>query len=358
MTLASHWADADRRDHRTDAERAAAAAPARSRRAARPPIARDPDRGPGATGLTDRGEPPRADPAEDGPPAAAFAGVTQPGRRAPVVLVIVVGVAVLGLGIVTRQGAPTTSRPANGVDVSSAVAPIAPSATIGPGPATGPIGAPPSLDAAAQPHPTYAAVPIDFGTIQLRPAGAAPVRVSIDLPPGWNRLTDGMVVRSGGAGVPLSMGAWRPAHVFTYPCRWSAADYADASLLDTAEGAAQALSSWWGQDPGMPPLSNSGIAPLASRPAQTTLAGYPAWYVEVLIPSGLDLGQCDGRQLILWDAANGDVRYALGPSEVNRLWVVDPGSGPIVIDAGLPLEASGSQRAELQWVVDSILIEP
>ena len=121
---------------------------------------------------------------------------------------------------------------------------------------------------------------------------------------------------------------------------------------------AQALSSWWGQDPGEPPVSNSGIAPLASKPQQTTIAGYPAWYVEVLIPTALDFAQCDGGQLVLWDATNGAARYSLGASEVNRLWVVDAGSGPIVIDAGLSLTASGSQRAELQAVIDSIAIEP
>ncbi len=108
----------------------------------------------------------------------------------------------------------------------------------------------------------------------------------------------------------------------------------------------------------MPPLSNSDIAPLASTPQQTTIGGYPAWYVEVLIPTGLDLTECDGGQLVLWDSSNTDVRYTLGPSEVNRIWVVEVDRGPIVIDAGMSLTASGSQKAELQAIVDSVVIEP
>ena len=265
----------------------------------------------------------------------------------------------LGVALLTRAGAPATPGPTAGTKVApSTVGLLAPSPLVAVEPPNRPTSAPPSLNRAAVPHPTYPAVPLDFGPTQLRPAGTPTVRVSVDLPPDWDRLTDGMVVRRGGAGVPLSIGAWRLAHVYTYPCRWSAAAYADASLLDTAAGQAVALASWWGQDPESTPLLNAGIAPLASRPEQTSLAGYPAWYVEVLIPTGFDFGQCDGRQLILWDAPNGEVRYALGPSEVNRIWVVDPGTGPIVIDAGLSLTATGSQRAEIRAVIDSIAIEP
>lgn len=290
---------------------------------------------------------------------AAFSGVTRRGRRAPVIAAALLALGVLAVAFVSRQAAPPTSRATQDPQVAPFTArPSGPSPLVAAGPQTAPTDAPPSRNPAAKPYPTYAAVPVDFGATQLRPDGAGPVRVSVDLPPGWDRLTDGMVVRSGGAGVPLSIGVWRLANVDTYPCRWSAAAHADPTLLETTAGQAVALASWWGQDPGTPALSNSGIAPLASHPEQTTVAGHAAWYVEVLVPTGLDLGQCDGRQLVLWEGANGEVRYALGPSEVNRIWVVDSGSGPIVIDAGLPLAATGSQRAELQAVVDSIAIEP
>ena len=189
-------------------------------------------------------------------------------------------------------------------------------------------------------------------------AGRIPIRVSIDLPAGWEKASDAMYVRPDVTPVALSIGAWRLRRVDTFPCRWSAGVYADVSLLDTAEGQAQALATWWGQDPGSSPLTNSAIAPLASKPIQTTLAGYAAWYVDVLIPTGLDLTECDGGQLVLWDSSIFDVRYTVGPSEVNRLWVVDVDRGPIVIDAGLSLAASGSQKAELQAIVESISFDP
>ena len=59
----------------------------------------------------------------------------------------------------------------------------------------------------------------------------------------------------------------------------------------------------------------------------------PAWYVEVLVPSVFDFSQCDGGQLVLWQAVGGDVRYALGPGELDRLWVVEVDGTPIVVDA-------------------------
>ena len=78
----------------------------------------------------------------------------------------------------------------------------------------------------------------------------------------------------------------------------------------------------------------------------------------MLVPSVFDLSQCDGGQLVLWQTANGDVRYALGPGELDRLWVVDIDDTPIVIDAGLPVMASSADVKPLQRVVDSIAIKP
>src|SRR5688572_33485679 len=97
-------------------------------------------------------------------------------------------------------------------------------------------------------------------------------------------------------------------HVNVIPCRRSANVFADEDLMLTAEGQAKALSSWWGQDPGMPPNSNSRIAPLAMTPRPTTIGRFPAWYTETLIPAGLDLASCDGGQLILWHTHDGQVR--------------------------------------------------
>ena len=160
------------------------------------------------------------------------------------------------------------------------------------------------------------------------------------------------------ASVGLSISAWTVQHVNLFPCRWTTPAFSDELFDRTAEGQAQALAAWWGQDPNAPFSSNATIAPIATKPRATTLGGYPAWYVEVLVPSVFDFSQCDGGQLVLWQTAGGDVRYALGPGELDRLWVVEIDGTPIVVDASLPVMASSADEAALQRVVDSIAIKP
>src|SRR4029077_12883893 len=118
------------------------------------------------------------------------------------------------------------------------------------------------------------------------------------------------------------------------------------ALMRTAEGQAEALSAWWGQDPGALPYWNSKIAPLATKPRPVKIQGYPAWSLQVLIPSGLDLTQCDAGQLILWETATRDVRSSV-PGEFHRLWVVDVDGESIVIDAASSLVTSSRDAAEL-----------
>jgi hypothetical protein len=158
-----------------------------------------------------------------------------------------------------------------------------------------------------------------------------------------------------GRGV-VTIGAWQLQHVYAVPCRWASSDYADPPLMLTAEGQATALSSWWGQDPTLLPYWNSRIAPLAYRPEPTTFQGYPAWFVQVLVPSDVELTQCDGEQFVLWDTAGGDVRYSSGPSELMHLWVVDVDGEIIVIDAAT--SDGFVQDPDLTSIVDSIVIEP
>ena len=76
----------------------------------------------------------------------------------------------------------------------------------------------------------------------------------------------------------------------------------------------------------------------------------------MLVPSDVDFAQCDGEQFVLWDTADGDVRYSSGPGELIHLWVVDVDGETIVIDAATP-DGFGPDP-ELQSIVDSIVIEP
>lgn len=303
-------------------------------------------------GLPDRIE-------EDVSEGAAFRAVAQPSRRAPVAIATA-AVAVLFVALLAKQLTPAADAPTASVSPPQVPAEVvlpsaSPTAVSGPSPISGP----PDRDPTATPYPTFVPVSTEAGTTQLVPAGPTRVQLTVDLPHGWQKAGNSMFVTSKGeAPTGLSIGAWRLQHVNTFPCRWSAREYADPVLMRTAEGQAMALSTWWGQDPTLGPYGNARIAPLGSRPEATTIQGYPAWYVEVLIPSYLDPIQCDADQVVLWDTASGDVRYSLGPRELNHVWVVDVAGEPIVIDATSFQPTPSADVAELQSIVDSIVIEP
>jgi hypothetical protein len=206
----------------------------------------------------------------------------------------------------------------------------------------------------------FVAVSVHAGKTHLIPAGPTPVQLTVNLPGGWEGAGPSLYLKRDPSGpVGLSIGAYRIQHVNTFPCRWASQAYTNTPHPPTAAGLALALSAFWGQDPNQVPFfSNASIAPISSRPRSMTIGGHAASYVEVLIPSTLDFSQCDADQLVLWESADGSVRYGLGPGEIDRLWVVDEHGGPIVIDAALPLLASASDTAELQKVIDSVSIEP
>ncbi len=67
---------------------------------------------------------------------------------------------------------------------------------------------------------------------------------------------------------------------------------------------------------------------------------------------------CDGGQLILWDSADDAFRMAVGPGELLRVWVVDVEGEPVVIEGSTVLAGSPEYFAELDAIIDSLVIAP
>jgi hypothetical protein len=283
-------------------------------------------------------------------------------RRGPaavaVAAVAFVGFALLTKELTTTAGAavvsatPTSSPGVFATVTATAVAQEAAPVTVS---ATGP----PARDPTARRYPTFVGASVPAGTTKLIP-GPTPVRVTVSLPMGWEAAGASMYLkRASGGPVGLSIGAYSIQRVNTFPCRWASQTYTDIAYPQTAAGLASALSAFWGQDPDQVSFfSNSTIAPISSRPHSLPIGGHSGLYVEVLIPSVLDFSQCDADQFVLWESADGSVRYGQGPGEIDRLWVVDLHGGPVVIDAALPVLASPSDKAELQAVIDSVKVGP
>ncbi len=268
-----------------------------------------------------------------------------------VVAIAFLGGAILIKGIDPGPGLPVPTAPPR---AAVRVASFGPTGS----PTASPTQDPPSRDPTVTPHPAIASVPADAGTVQLVPPDPTTARLTITLPAGWRKSSPGLYLKPDRSGpVGLSIGTYSIEHVNTFPCRWASGQFTDTAYPQTAAGLAQALSAFWGQDPDQTPFfSNSSIAPIATKPAPTTLDGYPAWRLQILIPSTFDFSACDGGQLILWEATDGTVRAGLGPGEIDQLWVVDVHGELVVVDAALPLLASPSDTAELQAVVDSVHI--
>lgn len=301
------------------------------------------------------------DPMDERPPGeAAFTAVrpvTTRRRRGPIAVAIVaiafLAGTVLIKGIDPGPGLPVpTAPPRAAVHVAS----FGPTAS----PTASPTQDPPSRDPTVTPHPAVVSVPAQAGTVQLVPPDPTTARLTITLPAGWRKSSPGLYLKPDRSGpVGLSIGTYSIEHVNTFPCRWASGSYTDTAFPRTAEGQALALSAFWGQDPNLTPFfSNSGIAPIATKPRQTAIEETPAWALQILIPSTLDLRTCDGDQLVLWQSADGTVRSGFGPGEIDQLWVLDLDGEPVVIDAARPSLATASQQAELQAVINSIAIRP
>jgi hypothetical protein len=296
-----------------------------------------------------------ADHVEDG---AAFRAVARPGRRTPAAIAVG-AVAVVAVAFLTRTAAPAVGQGTEAATPQGSPSQVVASAAPAFAPVVMAIPLLPGRDPDATPHPTAGAIAVHPGPVTIVPAERTGARVSVVLGEGWVNAGDGFYTHAtDAAATGLSFGVWSVDRVHVFPCRWSASEFTDPQLVRTTAGLAHALSSWWGQDPGMPADSNAPIAPVATRPERSTLASHPAWYVEVLIPSGLDLDECDGMQLILWEAEGGVVRPALAPGEVIGLWVVDLDGEPVVIAASKFLTAAPETAAVIEAVVDSIVIEP
>jgi hypothetical protein len=268
-------------------------------------------------------------------------------------------VILISVALLTRISDPVTALPGTATP-SPATNAILTSAAPGSAAAVPPTGTlvPPRLDPDATTWPIREEVTVAPGPATATPTGAAGSRVTFTLGEGWRRRGNGWYTLRIDEGITASVAAWAVGRVHVFPCRWAAGELVDPQQTRAAEGLALALSSWWGQDPDMPADSNAPMAPIATRPERGTAGGYPAWYLEILVPSVFDLAACDGGQLILWEASNGEARYALGPGELIRVTVVDVAGEPVVIEGSTFLAGPPEAAAELDRVLGSIVVEP
>jgi hypothetical protein len=95
-----------------------------------------------------------------------------------------------------------------------------------------------------------------------------------------------------------------------------------------------------------------------SEPAEVTIGGRPAMRLDVSIPEGFDLTECDDGVLKIWVDRAGSYLAGLGPNGSTPVTLVETLSGRMVFLTGNEAEATASDLAELDAIVDSIQFEP
>jgi hypothetical protein len=163
------------------------------------------------------------------------------------------------------------------------------------------------------------------------------------------------VEASDSAGVRLSV--WSIGAVYIDPCHWQTSAYGlvDPPMLRRMDHLADAFWRWWAPGPGLGgEYEVPAWAPQATEPIDEPRYGQFGRFVELTVPSDVDLAACDGGEYRIWDDLGGRPRYANGPGERIRLWIVDFEPGLLVVDASSLPGTSADDVARLDGMIPTI----
>jgi hypothetical protein len=180
---------------------------------------------------------------------------------------------------------------------------------------------------------------LDPGTYTLRRAyGTA----TITVPAGWGSLEVIGVTKEGSDESFMAVLFWSFPddfnEVYTDPCDWS------SSIVEPPVG------------PTVDDLANA-LAAQAMRgdavPTAVTIDGYEGKYLEMSVPTDIDLASCDQGEFRSWLG-----RFHQGPGQIDRIYIVDVDGQREVIVANHMPGASEADLAEQQAILESIDIVP
>jgi hypothetical protein len=190
---------------------------------------------------------------------------------------------------------------------------------------------------------------LDLTARDKRGADAAKLpRIEITLPEGWFNF-DGWAVHKGRKPNTVFVTFWDVDEVYPTPCEWKYKPMVDPG--PGVDGLASALATQ--------PLRN------ATSPTDVVLGGVRGKYLQWSVPPDIAFDEahaddalfpnCDEHTFQSWTARGwaGD-RYQQAPRQVDRVWILNVDGQRLVVDASYLREATRSDRAELEQVVNSI----
>jgi hypothetical protein len=203
------------------------------------------------------------------------------------------------------------------------------------------IGNPGEASPTPQPTPSPSAeavAPIVIGEGFLSAA-----RVTTPRPAGWH-LDANFANKGGETPDGIGFSAWTTTGVYADPCHWGDENL-DLRGKPTAAAILAGLVVQEGRN--------------ASTPVETTLGGWPAMRVELTTPADVNIANCDLGRYKAWtdlsDPSGGNWNHQNG--QVDVVYVVDVDRGPVVVTAWHQETTSVTDLAELQDVLDAMVID-
>ena len=154
-----------------------------------------------------------------------------------------------------------------------------------------------------------------------------------DLATGWESFGFG----AGRDTPPISFFVSRIDNTFQDPCTHVARNPKVGSTVDAVLAALQEIPH-----------------AAASEPAEATVAGYDATYLELAFPASMP---CEPNEFYLWQDSPGANWWVQQASEVTRIWVLDVDGQPIVVAAHTYPDTTDEAQSELQEILDSIVFD-
>ena len=213
----------------------------------------------------------------------------------------------------------------------------------------------PSTTASA---PTLPSGPVDVGSSdrpQIGPLGSGTytdyavrgtdINVRFTVPSGWRWDDEVMAKPSAEPPGGASIGFWtHDIQVYADPCHWHGA----TPVPPTGPKARDVVEALAAQK------TRAGSA-VIERVAPSDREPWPGWTVELGVPADVDFSQCDGGEFRSW-GPDLNARLHDGPGQRDKVWVVDVGPERLVIDATFYPGTPAATRAEIDAILDSMVI--
>ena len=212
-------------------------------------------------------------------------------------------------------------------------------------PGTGSVGGP-ATSPSPSPAASFTVGPLEPGTYLMDDPSLTAVPFTFTVPAGWTARDDGYIYKNGDSPGELGFLPWNVTHVYRDACK---SEGALTAIGPTVDDLLQALQDQVGSD--------------ASTPVDLTLGGHPAKRVDMSVPADLDTSTCSNPDLLIqiWANAAETTWFAIPVdfAGASPVYIADVnGQRAVIMGGGQNSNASASDVAESQTIIDSITFQP